>query len=525
MPKAKTPSFIVELPLQVNPQQHKILEKRFNAARMLYNACLCECLKRATSLKNNSSYKEAKAMRPKTKGRPALFKLARKETLFSEYDLHSFSKTVRKNSHFSDHIDSFTEQKLMKRAYDATNKYVLRSDGKGRPRFKGINQLDSVEGKSNQSGIRFKDGLVVWSKLQLTPIFDQKDKHGVEAHAVACKTKYVRLLRRMIKGEYRYFAQLIQEGKALIKEKNKIGTGTVGLDLGPSLIAGVGEKDAFIEEFCTGINTMHQTVKKAQRKIERSRRKTNPDKYEPDFVKINSNGNKIKKKGKVKKGANKFVKSGRYLKEKVSLTETNRKLAAYRKTLQGKLVNEVLAMGNDIRLEKISYRAWQRLFGKSVGHHAPGMFVSILKRKAESAGGLVTEVPVLHRLSQTCCCGNVEKKSLNARWHSCKKCNAYAQRDLYSAFLARFADAKRLNISQAQKAWVAQESVLGRAMFELKETAKGRTRKLPSCFGLKEMDVQRLSGSHDESESNRFEALQLFDVRIKSTKRETVSCQ
>jgi hypothetical protein len=62
-------------------------------------------------------------------------------------------------------------------------------------------------------------------------------------------------------------------------------------------------------------------------------------------------------------------------------------------------------------------------------------------------------------------------------------------------------------------------------MFELKETAKGRTRKLSSCFGLKEMDVQRLSGSHDESESNRFEALQLFDVRIKSTKRETVSCQ
>jgi putative transposase len=213
------------------------------------------------------------------------------------------------------------------------------------------------------------------------------------------------------------------------------------------------------------------------------------------------------------------------LKEKVSLTETNRKLAAYRKTLQGKLVNEVLMMGNDIRLEKISYRAWQRLFGKSVGHHAPGMFVSILKRKAESAGGSVTEVPVLHRLSQTCICGSVEKKSLNKRWHSCKNCNAYAQRDLFSAFLARFADVKRLNIPQAQKAWVAQESVLSRAMFKLKETAKGRTRKLPSCFGLKEMDVQRLSGLHDKAESNHFEALQLFSSRTKAVKREMVSCQ
>tara|TARA_Y100000814_G_scaffold257686_1_gene206947 strand:+ start:677 stop:859 length:183 start_codon:yes stop_codon:yes gene_type:complete len=60
-------------------------------------------------------------------------------------------------------------------------------------------------------------------------------------------------------------------------------------------------------------------------------------------------------------------------------------------------------------------------------------------------------------------------------------------------------------------------------MFKLKETAKGR--KLPSCFGLKEMDIQRLSGLHDEAESSHFEDLQLFDVRINSVKRETVSCQ
>ena len=67
--------------------------------------------------------------------------------------------------------------------------------------------------------------------------------------------------------------------------------------------------------------------------------------------------------------------------------------------------------------------------------------------------------------------------------------------------------------------------MLSRAMFKLKETATGRTRKLPSCFGLKEMDVQRLSGLHDKTESNHFEALQLFSSRTKSVKREMVSCQ
>ena len=89
-----------------------------------------------------------------------------------------------------------------------------------------------------------------------------------------------------------------------------------------------------------------------------------------DFIKLNSNGKKIKKKGNVIKGSKKFFKSGRYLKKLIELTEANRKLKAFRKTLQGELVNRVLAMGHDIRLEKISYRAWQKMFGKSVGHHA-----------------------------------------------------------------------------------------------------------------------------------------------------------
>ena len=65
--------------------------------------------------------------------------------------------------------------------------------------------------------------------------------------------------------------------------------------------------------------------------------------------------------------------------------------------------------------------------------------------------------------------------------------------------------------------------MLSRAMFKLKETAIGR--KLPSCFGLKEMDVQRLSGLHDKAESSHFEPLQLFSSRTKSVKREMVSCQ
>jgi len=53
-------------------------------------------------------------------------------------------------------------------------------------------------------------------------------------------------------------------------------------------------------------------------------------------------------------------------------------------TEHGRLCNRVLSMGNIIKTEKISYRAWQRSFGRSVAKRAPGLFISLLRRKAEN---------------------------------------------------------------------------------------------------------------------------------------------
>jgi hypothetical protein len=63
----------------------------------------------------------------------------------------------------------------------------------------------------------------------------------------------------------------------------------------------------------------------------------------------------------------------------------HRKQAAYRKSLHGQMVHRVLGMGAVIQTEKLSYRALQQRFGRSVGMRAPGAFVAHLKRKAESA--------------------------------------------------------------------------------------------------------------------------------------------
>jgi transposase len=290
-------------------------------------------------------------------------------------------------------------------------------------------------------------------------------------YGLNASVKYVRLVRRKVSGKNRFYAQLICNGKPFIKPKNSLGQGVVGLDLGPSTIAVVSDQSAHLKEFATELEFDAKTIRRLQRKIDRSRRATNPDNF-------NSNGT-------VKKGNNKWNRSKTYLKVCNSKANLERKLAAHRKSLHGQLVNDTLRLGAAIKLEKLSYKAFQKLFGKSVGKRAPGMFVSHLKSKAERAGGQVVEIPTYStKLSQTCQCGRVKKKKLSERVHQCE-CGIVAQRDLYSAFLAKHIepDTFVLQVSQLLVHWHSAELRLWAAWRTATDTqpATGRTR--PSSFG------------------------------------------
>jgi putative transposase len=46
-----TPSFILSLPLQVNPRQASQLHAHFECARLLYNSLLAEAMKRLKRMK------------------------------------------------------------------------------------------------------------------------------------------------------------------------------------------------------------------------------------------------------------------------------------------------------------------------------------------------------------------------------------------------------------------------------------------------------------------------------------------
>ena len=109
---------------------------------------------------------------------------------------------------------------------------------------------------------------------------------------------------------------------------------------------------------------------------------------------------RIKKHGK---GRLKWKRSKRYLATRRRKATREQKLAAHRQSLQGHLVHEIVAIGNTVITEHLSYRARPQQFGKSVGLRAPGMFMELLRRTVARTGGLLVEVSTRStKLSQFC---------------------------------------------------------------------------------------------------------------------------
>ncbi|MEM1008753.1 MAG: zinc ribbon domain-containing protein, partial [Myxococcota bacterium] len=252
----------------------------------------------------------------------------------------------------------------------------------------------------------------------------------------------------------------------------------------------VGPSSALLELFCHALEHPSEQIRRLQRKLERQRRANNPENYTAE--------------GKIRPGKKVWHVYKAMNKTRAALREFHRKLAVYRKCLHNHLVNRLLQMGDTFRLEKLSYRSFQKNFGRSVSVRAPGTFVSRLKCKAESAGAKVEECSTYRTaLSQRCHCGRKQKKPLRQRVHECC-CGAYAQRDLYSAFLARFVESNQLQVSKAALAWKETEAFLSTTWKQAKDANGGRR---VSSFGT--FRDQRQSASC----SNVFEKLdQVSDV-------------
>ena len=404
--------------------------------------------------------------------------------------MHKASKALRV-SWVADHLDAVLAQRLTSRAYHALNRVCLGQARRVRFKSRGRG-LSSIENKRNDTGLCFElqqpeegnQGFLVWKDDRLPALIDWHDP--VITYGLGHRIKYARLIQRKASSPhaqgadsqgYRYVVQLALEGVALHKPKHSVGTDTIGADLGPSSIALVPrEAGASLAVFCEELTPDARAIRRLQRKMDRQRRAANPDNYDCQ--------GRVKKAGKQRLH---WKTSKGYERIRRRKAEKERKLAAHRKSLQGKKVHEIIAVGTTIILEKISYKAWQKHYGKSVGLRAPGMFVAQLKRTVASTGGTLIEVPTgRSKLSQFCHgCGRCVKKPRSQRWHHCACGVGPVQRDLYSAFLASTLDQDHLipSCARAVIPWEGAEARLRAAHERVVQRAKeGQT--LPRSFGI-----------------------------------------
>jgi len=446
-PKTKTPTFLLELPLAVEAGQAARLRAHLEAGRQFYNAVLSAGQRRLRRMKADPAWQAARAIpRTHTQERRAAFAALRERFGFSEYAFHELARELRV-SWLAEHLEAVLAQTLATRAYRALNRVCV---GKaGRVRFKSRGRgLSSLENKRNDTGLRFvlepqengrKLGFLLWHDDRLPALIDPDDP--VVAHGLAHPVKYARLVRRSASspraqgadrdGE-RYIVQLALAGVPYHKPKHRAGTDTVGLDLGPASIAIVPrEAEARLEPLCAELRPDARAIRRMQRRMERQRRAANPEHYDER--------GRPRKRGK---GAPRWKQSRGYQISRQRKAARERRLAAHRKSLHGRLAHQIVAVGHTIITEKISYKGWQKHYGKSMGLRAPGMLIAHLRRTVASTGGTLHEVPTrLTKLSQFCHgCGAFVAKPLSQRLHQCPCGIGPVQRDLYSAFLAAYLD-------------------------------------------------------------------------------------
>jgi hypothetical protein len=490
-PKQNTPTFLLELPLQVEAGQAKRLRAHLEAARQFYNAVLSAGQTRLRRMQADPAWQAARAL-PRThpKARQAAFSALRKEHGFSDYAFQDFAKALRV-CWVADHLDAVLAQRLATRAYQALNRICV---GKARRvRFKSRGRgLASIENKRNDTGLRFvlqspqegHAGYLLWHADQLAALINWNDP--VVKHGLSHRIKYARLIRRRASSPRaqgadsqgdRYSVQLILEGVPYQKPKHAVGSDTIGLDLGPASIAIVPrEAEARLEPLCAELHPDEQAIRRLQRQMERQRRANNPEHYDER--------GRARKRGK--KGLH-WKTSARYEHTRRRKATKERKLAAHRKSLHGRMVHEIVRVGNTVILEKISYQGWQKQYGSSVGLRAPGMLMEHLRRTVASTGGTLLEVSTRStKLSQFCHgCGACIKKPLWQRWHQCACGVGPVQRDLYSAFLAAYlATAHDVpSCARYQVPWEGAEARLRAAQERLEERAK-EGQYLPRSFGM-----------------------------------------
>lgn len=439
-------NFIVQFPLKTEKYQEDILNKRFEIGRKIYNSLVTVSQKRYKEMIKTRKYRNLMSMLTgnKKSDKPILKQIdqIRKEYGLTEYSLHADVKEMQK--HFKKNVDSFTAQKIATTLWKSYDK-LFYGNGK-RVYYKKYGDMNSLEGKSNSTGIRLVDEHLIWNGLNIPVVIDWNNPY--EYQAMQSEISYCRIIKKFVRNKYKFYVQVVFKGtpptkfnKETGEIKHSLGEGDVGLDIGTSTIAISSNTDVKLLILADKVQNIEDEKRRLSRKMERSRRAANPENYNEDGT--------IKKQGSKKVIWNK---SNHYVKYQNQLKELYRKQADVRKYQHECLANYIVSLGRNIYIEQMNFAGLQKKaaktekndsgkfkrkkrFGKSLANRAPAMLMTIINRKLACYELELIEINTFKaKASQfNHMTGEYHKKSLSQRWNDLN--GIKIQRDLYSAFL------------------------------------------------------------------------------------------
>ena len=476
--------FVLTLPLKVESWQADILNKRYEHLRRIYNTVQRRLLRHYIYLSQQNVYRQCKDNDEKRafweshpiafkdfcdkNGNPAIVKFP------YTYSRRSKSSGKKASNGISDFVPKFKSQNIgsgLTYGSLGINASILEELGlriqqaweKRIYNFKSKRISFKEKGNLNTFGCREKDGFSGfvldlphmmlsfningrqggYAKFIHLPIKPDKELTEYEMYALKAGFSSVRKIiisREYIRGRYKYYVQLTIKGEKPQKNRT-LGKGTVGIDVGPSTVAVSSLQGVSLDKLADKCDNIEHDLWRINRKMDRSKHDSNPDFY-------NEDGTIIKRKNGERR---KWIFSNRYNRLKLERRELYRKQAAIRKQQHIDLANSLLSQGNEFIVENNPIDIWakraketkknkngknrcKRRFGKSIAHHAPAMFISILQNKVRSLGGEFHKVEIKNAATQfDFTNGEFTRHELNERTVTLSNGRTH-QRDMLSAF-------------------------------------------------------------------------------------------
>lgn len=431
---SKTKSYIIELMLETSSNDDLVLKARFNIIHHITNVMVKHAKGMVNQLERDIQYRQIMNNRKGKKftkeEKQQLTDLRLKYGL-SEYQFHKYVVTQKKM--YEKHISIHVAQKIASKVWKSVDKYLF-SNGK-EIHFKKKEDVNSFEGKSNATGIRFKDGYVYTNGLKLKTKYRKNDKYikyALDNHRI----KYCRIKRIWHKHQYRYYVDLIMEG--IPNKTRNYGNQTLGIDIGPSTIAVVSDSECLLQELAHNVNGIEQDLRKLQRHRDRENRANNPNNFNED--------------GSVIKGKHKWYKSKRMKLTDDKIKSLYQKRANQLKEAHNLLANKIVSLGTNIVVEDMDWVTLakkskntekslktgkfkrKKRFGKTIANHAPSKLIDIINTKLSYIDKKVTKVDCFKTAATKFNHLTGEYMNVNLKDRYVNIDNNQIQRDLHSAF-------------------------------------------------------------------------------------------